>query len=183
MSTDPRVADTVRTLAEVGTTSADRISEFVVGNHNPLDRSCGPAHLTASCVVFSPDFTHVLLTHHAKGKFWVQFGGHIEPSDATVREAALREALEESGVSHLEWLSQVPIDVHSHDLPGAFGACSTHHDVVFGGVLDRAAHTHVSAESLDVRWFPLTDLPDSIVSDLPHRLPQLTATARAQFRG
>ena len=183
MTADPRIAHTVRTLAEVATTSAMSVTEFVSSNSRPLDRCGGPAHVTASCVVFSPDFTRVLLTHHAKGRFWVQFGGHVEPGDATVRDAALREAREESGVQDFPWLSPHPVDVHSHDLPGAFGACATHHDVVYGAVLSPDAHTQVSDESLDVKWFPIDDLPGTIVDDLPQRLPGLIEATRSQYLG
>lgn len=183
MTADPRAAHTVRALAEVATTSALSVTEFVSSNPRPLDRSGGPAHVTASCVVFSPDFTNVLLTHHAKGRFWVQFGGHVEPGDPTVREAALREAREESGVQDFLWFSQHPIDVHSHDLPGAFGKCATHHDVVYGAILSPDERTHVSDESLDVKWFPVDELPDTVVDDLPKRLPGLIRSTRNQYLG
>ena len=113
----------------------------------------------------------------------MQFGGHVEPGDATVRDAALREAREESGVQDFPWLSPQPVDVHSHDLPGAFGACATHHDVVYGAVLSPDAHTQVSDESLDVKWFPVDDLPDTIVDDLPQRLPGLIEATRSQYLG
>ncbi|MBW8810801.1 MAG: NUDIX domain-containing protein, partial [Lysobacter sp.] len=38
-------------------------------------------------------------TLHRKGGFWVQCGGHLEPDDATLSAAALREATEESGIA------------------------------------------------------------------------------------
>jgi hypothetical protein len=57
-----------------------------------LDRDGGPTHITASCFVFNNDRTEVLLCFHRKGQFWVQLGGHIEPGDASVAEAGLREA-------------------------------------------------------------------------------------------
>lgn len=37
-----------------------------------------------------------VLTHHRKARAWFQFGGHLEAGDASVWEAARREAREES---------------------------------------------------------------------------------------
>jgi ADP-ribose pyrophosphatase YjhB (NUDIX family) len=57
-----------------------------------LTRDCRPDHLTASTLVLSADGNAVLLTLHAKAHRWFQFGGHVEPGDPTLADAALREA-------------------------------------------------------------------------------------------
>lgn len=126
-----------------------------------LRREGGPEHLTASCFVFSPEFDHVLLCFHRKGQFWLQFGGHIEPGDRTVADAAQREAREESGISDLELLSPAIIDLDRHDLHAGF-SCAAHWDVVFTAVAPRNALLSVSEESEDVRWFPIDDLPANV---------------------
>ena len=56
-----------------------------------------PAHLTASCLVLDERAAWTLLTLHRKGGFWVQFGGHAEPGDASLADTALREGREEFG--------------------------------------------------------------------------------------
>src|SRR5699024_6296735 len=55
------------------------------------------AHLTASCLVFDAPAGHVLLHLHRKAGTWLQFGGHLEPDDPSLRGAAARETHEESG--------------------------------------------------------------------------------------
>lgn len=144
-----------------------------------LDRDGGPEHFTASCVVFDLDARRVLLHHHRKADAWGQFGGHIEAADSSLRAAALRECLEESGLARVDWLSPAPIDLHVHALPAAFGTCRVHRDVVYGASVDAAAPVSASEESLAVAWYDLDALPQNILPDLPGRLPALFDAARA----
>ncbi|MGN6409082.1 MAG: NUDIX hydrolase [Curtobacterium sp.] len=134
-----------------------------------LRRDGGPEHLTASCFVFSPDLGSVLLCLHRKGRFWVQFGGHLEPGDRDLADAARREAREESGIADLDLLDTSIADLDRHDLHGGF-ACAAHWDVGFVAVVDPAVTTTVSDESDDVRWFALDALPESLAPGLPARL-------------
>ncbi len=64
-----------------------------------MSRTCLPDHLTASTLVFNADGTQVLLTLHAKSGRWFQFGGHPELARPDAGGAALREAVEESGLA------------------------------------------------------------------------------------
>ncbi|OLT51357.1 NUDIX hydrolase [Cellulosimicrobium sp. CUA-896] len=149
-------------------------------------RDGGPEHLTASCFVLSPDLDRVLLCYHRKGRFWVQVGGHLEPDDATLPGAALREAREESGIVDLRpfepeaWA--LPVDVHRHELAAAFGRCRAHRDVGFVAFADPAAPTAVSDESEDVAWFAVDDLPTGTPPDFPQRLTTVLAEVRHRRR-
>ncbi|MCC3293245.1 NUDIX domain-containing protein [Arthrobacter sp. zg-Y411] len=143
-----------------------------------LRKDGGPEHVTGSCFVFSPGFEHVLLCFHRKGRFWVQFGGHIEPEDATVAEAAQREAREESGLGALALLSPAIIDLDRHELQGGF-TCSAHWDVGFAAVISPDAVTTVSDESEAVRWFPVSELPAQLPKGFHERLDYVRRTAMA----
>ena len=103
-------------------------------------RTCLPAHLTASLVVLDAAATQVLLSLHRKGNFWVQFGGHCEAGDQSLVGAAVREGLEESGLSHLTVIGDDPVDLDRHALSSAFGNCREHLDVRYA-----AANGHVDA--------------------------------------
>ena len=57
--------------------------------------TCVPAHLTASALVLDATGERVLLTHHRKGGFWAQLGGHVEEADRSLAAAAPREGRED----------------------------------------------------------------------------------------
>jgi len=141
-----------------------------------LTRACRPDHLTASTLVLSAGLDAVLLTLHAKARAWFQLGGHCEPGDATLCGAALREAIEESGLPHLAH-DPVPVQLSEHAVPFCGPDGDVHHlDVRFVAVAAANAAHAVSEESLDVRWWPVDALPDP-ESDLV----ELVALARARL--
>ncbi|GAB3991096.1 NUDIX hydrolase [Nocardioides marmoraquaticus] len=122
-------------------------------------RSCVPAHLTASTLVLSPDGGQVLLQLHAKARRWFQLGGHLEPGDASLAAAALREATEESGLGGLA-LDPEPVQLSRHEV----GFCSPdgpvdHLDVRFVARAAGEVVPVVNEESLALRWWPADDLP------------------------
>lgn len=139
-----------------------------------LFKSGPPAHFTASCVVLDEDLDQVLLTHHRKARQWYQLGGHLEPGDRGVRAAAEREAREESGIDGLRVWWQ-PVDLDRHRLVGAFGRCEEHLDIRYAATAPAGSSPQVSEESLDVRWWPVDDLPPGSRDELT----PLVAAARA----
>lgn len=141
-----------------------------------LRRNGGPEHVTGSCFVFSPAFDQVLLSFHRKGQFWVQFGGHIESTDASVAETAQRETREESGIAELVLLSPAIMDLDRHDLNSGF-SCAAHWDVGFAAVIAPDAEISVSDESEDVRWFPIDALPAEVPAGFGARLERVRLSA------
>lgn len=121
-------------------------------------REGGPAHFTASIVILDAALTRVALTLHGKAKRWFQFGGHLEETDTSIRGAAIREGREESGLGAFRTLDDL-VHVDIHNLPGSFGRCRTHLDLRFAAVCGPDAKLATSAESDDVRWWPLDALP------------------------
>jgi 8-oxo-dGTP pyrophosphatase MutT (NUDIX family) len=131
-----------------------------------LERSCFPDHITAGTLVLSADGDEVLLNLHKKAQRWFHFGGHCEPGDATLAGGALREALEESGLSHLR-LHPEPVHLDEH----AVGFCdprgTVHHlDVRYAATAPSGVRHAVSEESLDVRWWPVDALPDGVEDEM-----------------
>jgi ADP-ribose pyrophosphatase YjhB (NUDIX family) len=144
----------------------DRYVEHLRRRPGGMTRGCYPDHLTASTVVLSADGDRVLLTLHAKAQRWFQLGGHCEPGDLTLAGAAGREAAEESGIAGLR-LDPVPVQLSEHAVPFCDPRGGVHHlDVRFLAVAADGAEHAVSEESLDVRWWPVTALPDEELADL-----------------
>lgn len=121
-------------------------------------RTCAPAHLTASTIVLDAAAERVLLALHRKAGLWLQMGGHCEESDATLADAALREAREESGLHDLRLLAG-PVLLDRHPAP-----CSPdidhHYDVMYSAVAPPGVAEQVSAESVALGWFPIRELPE-----------------------
>jgi 8-oxo-dGTP pyrophosphatase MutT (NUDIX family) len=158
----------------------DEYVAFLDAHPDATWRTCAAGHITGSALVVDPIGGRVLLTLHPKVGRWLQMGGHLEPEDATLRAAALREAVEESGIAELT-LSAWPLRLDRHrghcrrDLPE--DRWPDHLDVQFLAVADPDAVERVSAESLDLRWFAWDEV--DALADTDDALRRLVAAARA----
>ena len=134
-------------------------------------RSCRGAHLTASSLICAAD-GQVLLTLHRRIGRWLQTGGHLEATDASVEDAAFREAVEESGIDDLDLdLDHDPLLLSEHEVPCGIVRPTFHLDIQFLIRSKSAMAPVVGAESLAVRWFRHDQLPevDASVSALVQR--------------
>ncbi|MFJ9901530.1 NUDIX hydrolase [Streptomyces sp. NPDC101152] len=137
-------------------------------------KACHAGHVTASALVIDPARERVLLTLHRKLRMWLQMGGHCEPVDTSVAQAALREATEESGVAGLTLLPGGPVRLDRHPIPAP---CHWHFDVQYAALAPPGADHAISDESLDVRWFPYDEVAD--VAD--ESVVRLLEAARARL--
>ncbi|MGH8962427.1 MAG: coenzyme F420-0:L-glutamate ligase [Jatrophihabitantaceae bacterium] len=149
---------------------------FLAARPDAMWRSCAPGHLTASALVVDPSRGAVLLTLHPRVGLWVQVGGHCEPGDHTVLDAAAREAREESGIGSLSF-DPAPLGLDVHPITCSLGVPTRHFDVRFLAVAPEGAEPVRSDESLDLRWFPFDALP----ADASHELPRLVQVARGRL--
>jgi coenzyme F420-0:L-glutamate ligase/coenzyme F420-1:gamma-L-glutamate ligase len=149
---------------------------FLAARPDAMWRSCAPGHLTASAVVIDPSRRLVLLTLHPRAGMWLQVGGHCEPGDNSMLDAAAREAREESGIGALSF-DPTPLGLDIHPITCSLGIPTRHFDVRFLAVAPEGAEPVVSDESLDLQWFPWDRLPDGVAADLP----RLVESARARL--
>ncbi|MFI8825796.1 NUDIX hydrolase [Streptomyces sp. NPDC053431] len=145
--------DAVLVLKEYGDQPElrDVYLEHLSAHPDGMYKPCQAGHLTSSALVIDPSRGRVLLTLHKKLGMWLQMGGHCEAGDATLEEAALREAREESGIeTGLTLLPGGPVRLDRHPIPAP---CHWHLDVQYAALAPADAVAEISDESLDLRWF------------------------------
>ncbi len=133
-------------------------AEHLLTHTDGVWRTCLPDHLTASALVIDPDGRRVLLALHRKAGLWLQLGGHCEPADSGLADAALREAREESGIAALTLLP-APVRLHRHAAPCS-PAARYHLDVQYVALAPPGAVEACSQESLALRWSAYENLPE-----------------------
>lgn len=136
---------------------------------DPFRRGDPDGHVTASAVVahpgnvagtglglHPPPHFQFLLVFHRKLDRWLQPGGHVEPEDPSVFEAAVREAHEETGFDGFAApIGDTILDLDIHSIP-AFGEdpAHFHYDVRF--LLTTGNGGDIST---DAAWFRLDAIP------------------------
>jgi 8-oxo-dGTP pyrophosphatase MutT (NUDIX family) len=131
---------------------------FIAGHPDCLNRSCAPGHLTGSAWIVSPRRDRALLVHHRKLGRWLQPGGHAD-GDPDLAATARREAEEETGLAALRLVAPDIFDFDRHWIPARGAeAGHWHYDFRFLLEADPKAKLLVSAESHELRWFPLAEI-------------------------
>jgi 8-oxo-dGTP pyrophosphatase MutT (NUDIX family) len=138
-------------------------------------REHAPGHITASTLVLDEARENVLLTLHPRVGRWIQLGGHCEESDETVIDAALREAVEESGIPGLRIDSRL-LSAHTHPITCSLGVPTRHLDLQFLAWAPNKSTAVRSDESVDLAWWPVDALPAGAEHETLNRLFSLART-------
>ena len=133
--------------------SHELILDLLQSTDQPFSREqYAPGHITATALVVNESSDAVLLVFHKRLERWLLPGGHVEPDDATIIDAARREAIEETSVQ-LDPGYEPSIDGFDvHGIPSnGKEPYHLHHDIL----VRLRASSHViaaSPESREVRW-------------------------------
>jgi len=147
--------------------------------HDAHRRTSLEGHLTASALVVEEGHARVLLTHHKKLGKWLQLGGHAD-GDANLPGVALREAIEESGISRLA-IDPRPFDLDVHVIPERPGEPEhLHLDTRFLAVAPRGAEPVLNHESYELRWLEIGEALELAGDDSVARLVRLAAKTAPQ---
>jgi len=128
-------------------------------NHpDAYQRSHLPGHITGSAWIVDESRANVLLTHHAKLNRWLQPGGHADGNE-NIFEVALREAVEETGLTSLLLINPSFFDIDIHVIPARKEFPEhDHYDVRFLFEAKRTDALIISEESHDLAWINIDNL-------------------------
>ncbi len=125
---------------------------FLYHNKNCFERTLEIGHFTASSWLLNKNTDKALLMHHAKLNRWLQLGGHAD-GNSDLLAVAIRETQEESGIIHIEPISNSIFDIDVHVIPATKKEKEhTHYDVRF--LLQVMSHEAIvqNEESHELRW-------------------------------
>ncbi|MEU6440415.1 NUDIX domain-containing protein [Streptomyces sp. NPDC047046] len=134
----------------------------LISTHDPTSRKTFPAHVTCSVILINGELQVLHVLHKASGKLLAP-GGHNEPSDQYLRDAALRELHEETGIPPSALVSlagheDVPLDIDVHAIDAnPWKNEPAHHHVDFRWAFHLGADHAVTLQEEEVdgyQWRP-----------------------------
>lgn len=120
-----------------------------------------PGHFTASAFVLSPDRHSVLLIFHGKLHRWLQPGGHVDPADGSLLEAAQRELAEETGIIDARPFRSGLFDVDVHVIPARKSEPEHRHFDARFVFQAQSLEAAAASDAKDARWVPLDEVSEA----------------------
>ena len=165
--TDRDIRDLVARYLELHPDQADRLAVFteaLAAGERMTSRKTMPGHVTVGAFVVDDRDRLLQIAHKALGR-WLNPGGHTEPGDATLADAARRELREETGLDadQVTLLGDpvLPLAIDAHVIPANPAKDEPEHwhfDFRYAFRLTGAAAVELQLEEVDDhRWIPFQD--------------------------
>jgi 8-oxo-dGTP pyrophosphatase MutT (NUDIX family) len=130
----------------------------LLAHPNAFLRTHLPGHITGSAWIIDESASNVLLTHHAKLNRWLQPGGHAD-GDEDIMAVAVREAMEETGLTALNPVIEDLFDIDIHTIPARKDFPEhLHYDVRILLEASRDQNIIMTEESHDLKWVSLNEI-------------------------
>lgn len=127
-------------------------------------------HMTASSWIINHNATKVLMNYHKLYQSWSWCGGHCD-GNQNLRQVAIKEGLEETGLQHLE-LFHVPmfsidvLPVYGHQKHNHYVSAHLHLNITYLCQADENAILQIKEdENSSLRWIPVDQLTDYVKED------------------
>jgi 8-oxo-dGTP pyrophosphatase MutT (NUDIX family) len=159
------VRDQLDLYLQAHPTERDQLAEFagLLATERPwTNRSHMAGHVTATAIITNPVGKLLLVHHRLHDVFWPP-GGHLEPVDESLSAAALREAVEETGLDPARTVltDPVPLDIEICDVPvnPAKGEGPHRHlDFRYAFTSPGVALQAQASEVYEAAWRPIAEL-------------------------
>ncbi len=138
------------------------ILSMLKGAENVFTRENVVAHMTASAWIVNESMDRTVMVYHKIYNSWSWLGGHAD-GDEDLLSVALKEAKEESGISHIrpysdEIFSIESLTVDGHEKKGKYVSSHLHLNVTYLLIADETDALRIKEdENSGVKWFSLED--------------------------
>ncbi|WP_348638496.1 NUDIX domain-containing protein [Streptomyces sp. HYC2] len=146
------------------------IQDLLDNGAEPTSRKEFQGHATSGAVLINDEGLVLHIHHLALGK-WLLPGGHLEERDTTLREAALRELTEETGVrpETAAPAGDLPVHIDIHRIPAndAKGE-PAHRHIDFRYVFRTGIGSHLTLQEEEVTgaaWRPVDSIADETLRE------------------
>lgn len=134
-----------------------------------FDRKNFVGHITGSAIIFDYKNSKVLLIKHIILQRWLQPGGHIEKTDASILDGVYREIFEETNIAKDDLMlispifgKKFPIDIDSHPIPenpAKHEKQHFHHDLRYFFIYKGEK---ITEESENLKWSDVSGLSSQV---------------------
>lgn len=139
--------------------------DYIERYDNVLLRENKIAHITSSGLVLNRSLDKMLMVHHNIYNTWSWTGGHAD-GEKNILKVAIKEAVEETGVSNISPLTEsiVSLDilpVYGHMKKGKYVSAHLHLSISYVLIAnEKDTLTVKEDENSGVRWVKLNDIGD-----------------------
>lgn len=139
------------------------INDFIKDNPNALTRANKTAHITVSAWVLNPSLNKVLMAHHNIYNSWAWLGGHAD-GNHDLAQVAIREAMEETGIKDIhflsdDWISVDILPVQAHLKNNQSIEFHLHFNFTFTFIADdKQPVTPKLDENKEVKWININEI-------------------------
>lgn len=163
MITDAHISATLATYLKRYPEEAAALAEparLLHQSRNSASRRTFPMHVTVGALLVRDEAEVLPIEHRAYGLL-LQPGGHLEPEDTTLIDAAVRELVEETGVDAdaVFFASQTPAYVEFGQVPARPDKDEPDHYHLDIGFVFTAVHAEIGriqeSEVTGAGWYPL----------------------------
>lgn len=156
--------ESIKPLDKAEAAFIPRFTELLKNEPRCFYRDCFPAHITGSAILLNPHGDEILMNHHASLDKWMNFGGHAD-GEEDILAVAIRETMEESGITAFKPITSDIIDIDIHTIPANASKAEPEHyhfDIRYAMQMTDDQPPIISHESKDLQWMDFDQALKSI---------------------